>query len=802
MLKLTPRTITATILAVFMALIFLQQYTIFLEANYQHSYRQGKDAQEDEAIQRAIHTKTLDFADPLTRLERMDYDMHLRGHNPGRKHPDIAIIEVNEKSLSELGYFPFSRSVYRVLLERLEKAGAKVVGFDITFSERERNALEQLRQFREELIQKEGFDSQAARMLDARILEIDSDEDFQNALNRTTMPVILGYAFADKHASQQVEKGVSSEVVELLRDFQVKPLNKGVTRYDPQGNELPIVSTVSPMGEARPVVNLPELMRAINKKSAIGHFLPSPDRDSIIRRAPILVEYKGMLLGFLAMHAVAAYLGEEPVYHLEDGQLSVRGVKRGEDGAVTPGQMYIPVSPWGDMLARFYGGAREFSYTEFSDVVKGVKSDEELKVRFGGKIVFVGVTAVGLKDIRATPHTKDYPGVEMHATIASNILQKSYMVSDYRYFWYGYLTLVLAGIVSALAVYRFHPFASFTVTVLLVAIIQEGSRGIFYNRGVVVPTILPSLACFAIFFAGILYRYFTEEREKKVVRAAFGRYVSSAVVEEILKDQSKLRLGGQKKELTVMFVDLVGFTKLSEHMDVSLVTQLLNEYFTRMTRILLANQGTLDKYMGDGIMCFWGAPLDIPAHAQLACKTALEMQAELARINAEWKTKHNITIENRIGVHTGDMAVGNMGSDQVFSYTVMGDNVNLGSRLEGVNTVYGTKIVVSAATAGKAGDGFLFRPLDMVQVKGKEDAVEIFELVSPMPGKEPEWVHAFRSGLKAYRAGDWDDAESAFGACLTLKPGDGPSQVFVERIRDFRLVQPDEWNGVWKLSRK
>lgn len=802
MLKLTPRKITFLILTVFMVLILAQQYAVFLEGNYTHYFRKDKEHDAEAQLQDAIHRKATKWTAPLDWIQRLDYDLHLVRHNPGRRSQDIAVVEVNEKSISELGYFPFSRSVYRVLIERLEKAGAKVVAFDITFSERERNALDQLRKFREELIQKEGFDSQAARMLDSRIGEIDSDEDLQNALARTKMPVILGYSFANKEDSLKVTKEVSPEVLELLRDFQVKPLIKGVTRVDPEGRELPLVSSVTKLEGARPVVNLPELMRALNQRSSIGHFMPSADMDSVIRRAPILLEYKGMLLGFLALQAAAAYLGERPVYHLEDGQLSVRGVKQTEKGE-EPGSLYVPLSPWGDVLARFYGGARTFQFTEFSDVVTGSKSDEELKVLFGGKIVFVGVTAVGLKDIRATPFSENYPGVEMHATVASNILQHNFMVQDFRFFWYGYLIMTIVGIVSAVAVYRFHPLASFIVTVLLIAIVQEGSRGLFFNKGVVVPTIMPSLCCFTIFFAGILYRYFTEEREKKMVRTAFGRYVSSAVVEEILKDQTKLRLGGQKKELTVMFVDLVNFTKISEHMDVGLVTQLLNEYFTRMTRILLANQGTLDKYMGDGIMCFWGAPLDIEGHAALACKTALEMQAELARINLEWKQKHGIEIGNRIGVHTGDMAVGNMGSDQVFSYTVMGDNVNLGSRLESVNTVYGTRIIVSAATAAKAGTAaYLFRPLDRVQVKGKDDAVEILELVSVKGEKEPEWVHAFRTGLAHYQAGEWDDAESAFGACLSLKPGDVPAQVFVERIRDFRIVQPDDWSGVWKFSQK
>lgn len=221
-----------------------------------------------------------------------------------------------------------------------------------------------------------------------------------------------------------------------------------------------------------------------------------------------------------------------------------------------------------------------------------------------------------------------------------------------------------------------------------------------------------------------------------------------------------------------------------------------------MTNILLRNGGTLDKYMGDALMCFWNAPLETPEHALLACRTALEIREELTKISAEWKEKHGFTIDNRIGVHTGIVAVGNMGSDQVFSYTAMGDGVNLASRLEGVNTAYGTNVVVSKETAARAGGGFLFRPLDRVQVKGREDAVDIFELVSFMPASEPEWVHAFRTGLAHYQAGEWDDAESSFGACLTLKPQDNPSQVFIDRIRDFRIVTPDEWSGVWKLSSK
>ena len=803
MLKLTSRTITALVLTLYLGLVVALQFNFYMDNHAQ------QNSADDYLMQ-----KLFNWSEALKWVERLDYDLHLRWHNPGYRTDDVVIVEVNEISILDRGQFPFSRSVYRQFIDALSAAGAKVVAFDITFSEKERNGLADLNELREEVIKRDGFDSPVVRLIDERVLKADSDENLANALGAAKIPVVLGWSFADDDSSGKLDMlKADEETLKSLRQFQLKPRVQGVTRLDKSGRELPLVSTIRSMHGRRPVANIPFLMNALSGRSSIGHFMPSADSDSVIRRVPLLLEYDNVVQGSLALNAAAAYFEEEATYFSEDGKLSVRGVKRGANGQAQDGQLSVPLTARGELLAKFYGPERIFPYVEFSDVIgtdpadtskvqKPPMSIEDLKKNFAGKIVFVGVTAIGLKDIRATPYSKDYPGVEVHATIASNVLQKKYMELDTRYFWTGALLILGFGLVCAWSVYSFHPVFSFLCATVSIGIIQFGAHSFFFDQGVVVPTILPSFACFTIFFTGMLYRYFTEEREKKMVRTAFGRYVSSAVVEEILKDQSKLRLGGQKRELTVMFVDLVGFTKISEHMDAGVVTTLLNEYFTRMTNILLRNKGTLDKYMGDGIMCFWGAPLELADHAELACRTALEMQAEIARINLEWKGKHGIVIENRIGVHTGEMAVGNMGSDQVFSYTVMGDNVNLGSRLEGVNTVYGTRTIVSAATAAKAGSSFLYRPLDKVQVKGKEDAVEILELVGLKEEREPEWVHAFRTGLKHYQAGEWNDAESAFGACLTLKPGDGPSQIFVERIRDFRLVEPDDWQGVWKLSSK
>ncbi len=781
MLKHIPRTITISILLLFSMPIGIQHFSYLLS-----SY--ATDSSKSSAYFRNLMLEKIDRLSVLfTWLERIDYDLHLLAHDPGEKHKDVAVVDVGERSLQELGQFPFSRTVYKDLLVKLEAAGAKVVAFDITFPEHdERNeTLVQLRGLRHEIEQIEGFDSLAVKEIDKKIFAIDADEDFATSLHKARLPVVLGFAFAD--SSRDVH--ISKEMSELILAYDV---------FRRQYSEAGML--LSKTGKL-PVLSIVELMRSLNEKGSIGHFDPEIDPDNVIRRIPVVLEYDQRILASLSMRALAGYYGEEPVLDGSDG-LWIKGITRDPAGLIHEGKMRFPVDPWGGFLVHFYGGNHIFPYTEFSDVVKGKLSDAELKERFAGKIVFVGVTAVGLKDLRANPFSPNYPGVEVHATVASNVLAQRFMVRDHRFFLIGYLFLWLCGALVAWMVFRFHPLRSFVTTAICVVAIQVISILVFYNHGIVVPTILPSLSCMSIFFIGVLYRYYTEEKEKKMVRASFSRYVSGAVVEEILKDQSKLKLGGQKKVLTVMFVDLVGFTKISEHMDVGFVTQLLNEYFTRMTNILLKNKGTLDKYMGDGIMCFWGAPLDIPEHAKLACATAIEMREELARINYEWKLKHGIAVENRIGVNTGEMSVGNMGSDQVFSYTVMGDNVNLGSRLEGVNTVYGTNIVMSEATVMAAGPGFLCRPLDRVQVKGKNDAVDIYELVGARAEREPEWVHAFRAGLKHYQAGEWDDAESAFGACLTLKPGDCPSQVFVDRIRDFRIVEPEEWGGIWKLSSK
>ena len=763
MLKLKPRSITVALLLLFLGFFGLQH------AVYSLSFG------TDKATAKSARLLLSDTLPIISWIERQDFDLHLRSQRDLPINQAVTVVEINERSIRELGQFPFPRKIYREFLQKLEAAGAKVVAFDVTYPEREANeALAELRQVAGEIAKTEGSGSRTATLLEERVGKLDGDKAFAQGLREAKMPVVLGFAIS---GSTQGAKPVSEHTRQLL-------LRHDIFRRQVQDDAF-----------ARDATDLPilphdELLEALPAHSSVGSFTADPDNDSVIRRALGVMSFYNMALGTLAVRAVAAYLGVELALNGEDG---LRIEDKDQKGLLS-----VPLNPQGSFLLRYYGPGGTFPYVEFADVISGKADSSKLK----GKIIFVGATAVGLRDLRASPFDKDYPGVEVHATFASNMLSQHYLVKDSRFYWAGYGFVVALLLSVSFFVYRLQPLYAFGLTLGLLGGFQLFAQDMFFDRGLVVPTLIPSLGALSALFAGVLYRYFTEEQEKRVVRTAFSRYVSGAVVGEILKDPSKLKLGGQKKELTVMFCDLMGFTKLSEHMDAGQLTQLLNEYFTRMTRIILRNHGTLDKYMGDAIMCFWGAPLDLPGHADFACATALEMVEELHKINAEWKEKYGLTIGLRIGLNTGEMAVGNMGSEQVFSYTVMGDNVNLGSRLEGVNNVYATTVIVSDATRMSAGQAFRYRALDKVQVKGKEDAVEIFELLGLAAGPDPEWLHAFHAGLAAYREGRWDEAEAAFGTCLALKPSDAPTEVFLERVRNFKVQRPENWDGVWKLASK
>jgi len=407
--------------------------------------------------------------------------------------------------------------------------------------------------------------------------------------------------------------------------------------------------------------------------------------------------------------------------------------------------------------------------------------------------------------MRNTPFSAVYPGVEIHATVIDNILRQNFLIHSGWIKFIDVCIIAFVGLIIGFFLPRLKAMAGMALSVTLILAFILINTIIFIRYNVWMNMIYPLLTMLLCYLGITVYRYVTEEREKKKIRGAFQYYLTASVVNEILKDPSKLKLGGDKKNLSVMFSDIRGFTSISEKLSPEKLVQLLNEYLTAMTNIVFKYDGLLDKYIGDAIMAVFGAPLDQPDHARRACLTAVEMMTELRRLQIKWKAEGWPLINIGIGINTGNMVVGNMGSEMRFDYTVMGDSVNLSSRLEGTNKEYGTNIIVSEFTHEVVKDEFFFRELDAVRVKGKKLPVRIFELLGEQKDKAQwqEFTESFEKGLELYRSGRWDEAIAKFKNVLEAKPGDFPAQLYIERCEALKENPPEgKWDGVFTMTRK
>jgi adenylate cyclase len=363
-----------------------------------------------------------------------------------------------------------------------------------------------------------------------------------------------------------------------------------------------------------------------------------------------------------------------------------------------------------------------------------------------------------------------------------------------------YVVIILA---AAYGMARLSPLVGLAVSGGLALLILGASVVLFWFWNYWMPPVLLVAGLALVYSGNSLGHYLLEVRERRWLRQAFGHYLSPAVVEDIVTHPERLQLGGTEVEGTVLFADLAGFTSLSETMSPAALIQLLNEYFSPLTRIILAHRGTLDKFIGDAIMAFWGAPLPLPDHAAQACRAALAMQAAMADLRPDWQDRGLPQLTARLGLHSGSLIVGNVGSRERFNYTVLGDTVNLASRLEGVNKLYGTGIMISDAVHRLVAPQFLMRQLDAIRVQGRMQLVTIYELLGEKADAEPEWLEIFSGGRRAYQAGDWDRAEAYFQEVLSLRPEDRPSQVFLNRVRHYREHPPSsEWQGDLTLDSK
>jgi adenylate cyclase len=731
----------------------------------------------------ALTTFAAGFAPALrliSELEARTLDMRFRLRGARKPSPVISIVAIDQKSEDLLGRWPFPRTVFANALDALREDGARVVAFDVGFPEPDENsALKALSELKRTARQSR-VDRAFAAELDRMAAEADNDARFKDAIGHFDN-AILGYFFLFDRAEMQGQD--PKEVTDFVNylSFQsyprvIKPAHGAAF----EGLEAVGLSpTYPPFAE--------------NAKN-FGFFNVLPDSDGTVRSEPVVIRYQNSYYPSLDVAATLAYT-RVPLDKVAVA-FNSSGLSRVELGTVT-----VPTDTEGMVRIDFHGLAGTYPTYSIADLVM----HKIPPGAFRDHIVLIGPTATGIADTRPTPFDNVFPGVEVHANFIDNLLTGSFIRRDSSENVVDALFLVLFSLPVGVAVVVLRPLRAALLLPLAAGLFLIFVQHAFSAHGVWYAVFLPLVTLFTTYSIAVSYSFFFEEREKKLVRGAFQQYMAPEVISQVLDRPELLRLGGEEKRLTAMFSDIRGFTSLSEGLTPSGLVELLNEYFSEMTEVIFRQGGTLDKYIGDAIMAFWGAPLDIPDHAAKACRAALDMRDALDLLQTRWRQQGRPRIDIGIGINTGPMLVGNMGSERRFNYTIMGDSVNLASRLEGVTKTFGTRIVISEATRAEIFAGAIVRELDMIRVKGKTQPVVIYELLGTSEDSIAwdDLLGRFSDGLRFYRDGRWREALAVFRKLHEDYPDDGPTKTFIGRCTELIAEPPEEaWTGVYTMRAK
>jgi adenylate cyclase len=740
----------------------------------------------------------------VSRIENatQDYALtHLRGARPpsGR----VVIVGIDEKSVQAEGLWPWSRAKMARLVDRLAAGGVAAVGFDVIWSEQDELGRRMAKVASLVRAAREGAgDAGAARRLEevwaaARGVEaeaavdVDPTEQLADAIERARN-VTVGFMFLGAGESAGTEQ---AERTAKLEFFETAPLHVAAA------------GALAAAGEGRRISSrFPGVVAPVDEVLAVadsgGFFTVLPDPDGIIRRYPTVAGAGEGTYPALGVALLARVAGKDGV--------PAPVIPVGAEGApetlqqVRVGDAFVlDVDDLGRVPLNYYGSYRDFPAWSATDVLHGRVPASEMR----GKIVVVGTTAAGTWDQRVTPFDDIAPGVITHATFLENVLRGDLLEKTAVVFVVEVLLMLALTVGLAWLFARVSSLAALPALLLSAGVWGVVAVVALRRANVVLALGVPLSQMLSMFLVATSYRFFSEERDKRRARETFSRFLAPAIVDEVLAKEGSLRLGGDKRVLTVLFSDIRGFTSLSEKLDPHVLLELLNEYLTPMTEIIVSEcQGTLDKYIGDAIMAFWGAPQEQPDHALRACRAALAMIERLGTLRRGWRERGLPDIDIGVGINTGPMSVGFVGSqDRFYNYTVLGDAVNLASRLEGANRAYETRVILGASTYEAVRDRVVVRELDLVRVKGKLEPVHIYELLALAPGP-PEltaFVERFRWGLSAYAAQRWDEAIARFREADQLRGGDPTSRKYVERCEAMRREPPGpEWDGVFQMKTK
>ncbi len=696
-----------------------------------------------------------------------------------RQYQDVGIriIDIDDESLTRLGQWPWNRQLLAEIIYRLIVNNAAVFAFDIVFAENDRTSPTNIAEI-----------WHAKPELTKLLFALpDHDDMFAEALSQGYG--VTGFVLTNEHTARTPAKkfGLSFAGAEGDHPKDYLLQFSGAT------------------------LNLPQLEDVAEGN---GFFNNTPDPDGIVRRIPLALSLNDEIHFSLAMEALRVAQGASS-YIIKMAGASGEESYGAETGIthVRNGQFEIPTDAGGSMLVHY----TEDVARRYIPAWKILDEDFDIS-SLEGQILFFGTSAPGLKDLRATPLNPSLPGVEVHVQALEQILTGSYLHRPDWILWAEVVMMFATGVILMIVMAKLTAVSG----ALFMLLVQTGgiwfSLHMFKDHGYLIDPVSPSMVILALYITESLRRYILSESERKQVRGAFAQYMSPVLVEELANNPDKLTLGGEMKELTVLFCDIRGFTTISERFNAQQLTTFINRFLTPMTDVILKHNGTIDKYMGDCIMAFWNAPLDDDKHAYNGCISALKMFEVMDELNAQRKARAEeesweyFPVNIGVGLNTGEICVGNMGSDQRFDYSVLGDEVNLGSRLEGQSKTYGVGIVIGENTEKQVPE-LATMELDLIMVKGKTEAITIYALLGDEELQENDefkklaslWIKA----LEAYRTQQWDGCENYLNLCrtqcgkiegLTL---DGLFELYESRLAAYRVnPPPEEWDGVFVATSK
>ncbi len=700
------------------------------------------------------------------------YDIHLQNHHRSEQTHMPIVVDIDDASLKAYGQWPWPRYRISRLMEKIKASGVLSIGIDILFAEPDRTSLSTI-----DASMKKYFKDSLGRqqsVIAEQLPEIVMDNDKTLAQTFSKGGFVLGYTFSFGNENN-------------IEDARlIKPLNAAIIET-PGATD--ISGTVyTPSGVIPPL----ELLSTSAKNT--GFFNTTPDHDGVLRATPLFMLFNGKLYPNLSLATLLAALGNPQVAV----KLDQRGVQSMRIGPLT-----VPLDEAGRFYVHFRGAGNQFKTIPAAQFLENKIAPGSLK----GKIAIVGTSAAGLKDLKATPLDPELMGAQVHTTVIDNILKKDFILWPKWYRGAEIFMVFLFGGLTTLAIVWARPWMTLVFSFLISLVIWQCSVYAFREKQMFLSPLYSFIILGLNFSVLALLKFYFSEKKRLFLKKAFSNYVSDDLIEDIVRHPEMLKLGGQVKTASVLFCDLKNFTNISEARTPHEIVDIMSRYFEEMTRYVFKYKGSLKEYIGDEMMALFGAPLSAKDHAVNACHAALESQAFLSRLRQGNDPSGLPPLYARTGVNTGEMLIGNIGSKFRFSYGAMGDNVNLGSRLEGLNKIYGTKIIIGQNTARYAKDHFRLRMLGAVAVKGKTRPEQVYELIA---GKDDRLednhlfaLDCYETGYNHYKKQEWDKAIENFTKAHALWPKDISCQVMIQRCTMYKQMDYIEnFDGVFIERRK